>query len=227
MDRPRTVCRFLILGSASPGLLRQSSETLAGRIYYHQLNGFAADEVGLENHRQLWLRGGFPRSYLARTLSASVEWRQSFIKTFLERDLPQLGITVHSRTMNRFWHMLAHYHGQVWNASEFARSFGVADTTVRSYLDTLSAGLVVQQLLPWHANLSSAKSKRPKFTFPIQGCCTVYSMSEPLTIYSPTPRWGLPGRALFCNRLYASTGLMGTSVFSGPPTQGLNWICSL
>jgi uncharacterized protein len=162
VDRPRAVWRFLILGSASPGLLRQSSETLAGRIYYHQLNGFAADEVGLENHRQLWLRGGFPRSYLARTLSASVEWRQSFIKTFLERDLPQLGITVHSRTMNRFWHMLAHYHGQVWNASEFARSFGVADTTVRTYLDTLSAGLVVQQLLPWHANLSKRQVKAPK-----------------------------------------------------------------
>jgi hypothetical protein len=162
VDRPRTVCRFLILGSASPGLLQQSSETLAGRIYYHQLNGFAADEVGFENYKPLWLRGGFPRSYLARNLSASVEWRQSFIKTFLERDLPQLGITVHSKTMNRFWHMLAHYHGQIWNASEFARSFGVADTTVRSYLDILSAGLVVQQLLPWHENLSKRQVKAPK-----------------------------------------------------------------
>jgi predicted AAA+ superfamily ATPase len=162
VDRPRGQCRFLILGSASPGLLRQSSETLAGRILYHQLSGFTMDEIGPENHMLLWLRGGFPRSYLARTHTESDEWRRGFIKTFLERDLPQLGITIRSTTLNRFWRMLAHYHGQIWNSSDFARSFGVADTTVRHYLDLLTSALVIQQLPPWHENISKRQVKAPK-----------------------------------------------------------------
>jgi predicted AAA+ superfamily ATPase len=162
VDRPRGQCRFLILGSASPGLLRQSSETLAGRILYHQLSGFTMDEIGPENHMLLWLRGGFPRSYLARTHTESDEWRRGFIKTFLERDLPQLGITIRSTTLNRFWRMLAHYHGQMWNSSDFARSFGVADTTVRHYLDLLTSALVIQQLPPWHENISKRQVKAPK-----------------------------------------------------------------
>ena len=107
VDRPKRAARFLILGSASPGLLRQSSETLAGRIIYHRLNGFMLDEVGIENHKKLWLRGGFPRAYLAGTHSASHEWRQSFIQTFLERDIPQLGISIRASTLYRFWQMLA------------------------------------------------------------------------------------------------------------------------
>jgi predicted AAA+ superfamily ATPase len=162
VDRPRGQCRFLILGSASPGLLRQSSETLAGRIFYHQLNGFTMDEIGPENHTLLWLRGGFPRSYLARTHTESDEWRRGFIRTFLERDLPQLGITIRSTTLNRFWRMLAHYHGQIWNSSDFARSFGVADTTVRNYLDLMTSALVIQQLPPWHENISKRQVKAPK-----------------------------------------------------------------
>jgi hypothetical protein len=162
VDRPRSPSRFLILGSASPGLLRQGSETLAGRILYHQLNGFSLDEIGTDNHNQLWLRGGFPRSYLARTHAESDEWRRGFVRTFLERDLPQLGISIRSTTLNRFWRMLAHYHGQIWNASEFARSFGVADTTVRNYLDLMTSALVVQQLLPWHENISKRQVKAPK-----------------------------------------------------------------
>ncbi|UCE07741.1 MAG: ATP-binding protein [bacterium] len=162
VDRPKKYTRFLILGSASPGLLRQGSETLAGRIYYHQLNGFMLDETGEETYKQLWLRGGFPRSYLARTQSESEEWRRGFIRTFLERDLPQLGITIRSSTLARFWRMLAHYHGQLWNSSEFARSFGVADTTVRNYLDLMTSALVIQQLLPWHENISKRQIKAPK-----------------------------------------------------------------
>lgn len=162
VDRPRGQCRFLILGSASPRLLRQSSETLAGRIFYHQLNGFMMDEIGPENHMRLWLRGGFPRSYLARTHTESDEWRRGFIRTFLERDLPQLGITIRSTTLNRFWRMLAHYHGQIWNSSEFARSFGVADTTVRNYLDLMTSALIIQQLPPWHENISKRQVKAPK-----------------------------------------------------------------
>ena len=162
VDRPKLPARFLILGSASPDLLRQSAETLAGRIIYHKLDGFSLDEVGAEQHMQLWISGRFPRSFLARSHAESEEWRRAFTRTFLERDLPQLGITIRSDTLRRFWTMLAHYHGQTWNASEFGRSFGVADTTVRNYLDLLSSALVVRQLLPWHENISKRQVKAPK-----------------------------------------------------------------
>jgi predicted AAA+ superfamily ATPase len=135
---------------------------LAGRIYYHELGGFTLDEVGRKNLERLWLRGGFPRSYLAKTDKTSDEWRRGFIRTFLERDLPQLGITIRSMTLHRFWNMLAHYHGQTWNASEFGRSFGVADTTVRNYLDLLTSALVIRQLPPWHENISKRQVKSPK-----------------------------------------------------------------
>ncbi len=162
VDRPRKGTRFLVLGSASPELLRQGSETLAGRIVYHELGGFWLGELGTDEHRRLWLRGGLPRSYLARSLKDSHEWRRGFVQTFLERDLPQLGVNVSATTMRRFWTMLAHYHGQTWNASEFGRSFGVADTTVRGYLDRLTAALVVQQLQPWHENISKRQVRAPK-----------------------------------------------------------------
>jgi len=161
-DRAKTPARFLILGSASPELLQSSSETLAGRVTFHHLKGFSLNEVGIDNGTDLWLRGGFPRAYLAGSHTASHQWRRDFIRTFLERDLPQLGITVRATTMQRFWNMLAHYHGQVWNASEFGRSFGVADTTVRNYLDVLSAALVVRQLQPWYENISKRQVKSPK-----------------------------------------------------------------
>ena len=162
VDRPKSATHFLVLGSASPDLLRQSAETLAGRIFYHELGGFSLEEVGVENHLQLWLRGGFPRSYLARTHAGSDEWRRGFIRTFLERDLPQLGIIIRSTTLRRFWTMIAHYHGQIWNGSEFARSFGVADTTVRNYLDLMTSALVIRQLSPWHENISKRQVKAPK-----------------------------------------------------------------
>lgn len=161
-DRPGTPCRFLVIGSASLELLRQSSETLAGRIVYHRLGGFALDEVGAKEGDRLWCRGGFPRSFLARTESESMEWRRGFIRTFVERDLPQLGSRIGSSTLRRFWTMLAHYHGQTWNSSEFARSFGVADTTVRHYLDLLTSSLVIRQLQPWHANIGKRQVKAPK-----------------------------------------------------------------
>lgn len=161
-DRPKSSTRFLMLGSASPELLRQGAETLAGRIIYHELGGFSLDEVGIKNYLRLWLRGEFPRAYLASSDTMSEEWRRGFIRTFLERDLPQLGINIRSTTMHRFWSMLAHSHGQIWSASEFGRSFGVADTTVRNYLDLLSSALVVRQLLPWHENISKRQVKSPK-----------------------------------------------------------------
>jgi len=159
--RPRRT-RFLVLGSASPALLRQSSESLAGRIAYYELPGVSLREAGAVNATRLWLRGGFPLSYLARSDATSMEWRQQFTRTFVERDLPGLGIRVAPETMRRFWSMIAHRHGQLWNASEIGRSFGLADTTVRSYLDTLSDALVVRQLKPWHENLGKRQVKSPK-----------------------------------------------------------------
>ncbi len=161
-DRRPLPARFLILGSASPDLLRQSSETLAGRIFYHELAGLGLNEVGPERINELWLRGGFPRAWLARSDAAAFRWLESFARTFLERDLPGLGIRIPAATLRRFWTMLAHWHGQVWNSSEFARSFGVADTTVRRYLDILSDAMVVRQLQPYHANLSKRQVKSPK-----------------------------------------------------------------
>jgi predicted AAA+ superfamily ATPase len=164
-DRPRHPARFLVLGSASPELLRQSSESLAGRVAYHELGGFSLEDVGNERADRLWLRGGFPRSFLARTEREGDEWRRAFVRTFVERDLPQLGVTIPPATLERFWAMLAHYHGQVWNASEFARSFGVSDATVRRYLDLLSATFAVRVLLPWSENLGKRQVRSPKVYF--------------------------------------------------------------
>jgi predicted AAA+ superfamily ATPase len=161
-DRKPRPARFLVLGSASPALLRQSSESLAGRISHYELGGLSPGEVGWKNLNQLWIRGGFPLAYLARTHRQSTEWRRELIQTFLERDLPQLGVTIPAATLRRFWTMLAHYHGQTWNSSAFASSFGVADTTVRRYLDLLASAFVAQILLPWSENLGKRQVKSPK-----------------------------------------------------------------
>ena len=161
-DRPARPARFLILGSASPEMLRQSSESLAGRVAYHELGGFSLEDVGLGKADRLWLRGGFPRAFLARSERESDEWRRGFVRSFVERDLPQLGVTIPGATLERFWAMLAHYHGQVWNASEFAGSFGVSSVTVRRYLDLLSATFTVRQLLPWSENLGKRQVRSPK-----------------------------------------------------------------
>lgn len=164
-DRPKRPARFLVLGSASPHLLKQSSETLAGRIAFHELPGFSLDEVGPHQLRRLWLRGGFPRAYTARSLADSARWRRDFIRTFLEQDLPQLDVSTPASTLRRFWSMLAHVHGQTLNWSELGRSMGVADTTVRSYLDILEGTLVVRTLKPWHQNISKRQVKAPKVLF--------------------------------------------------------------
>ena len=161
-DRRPRPGRFLVLGSASPDLLRQSSESLAGRISYYELNGLGLDEIREGRISRRWLRGGFPSAYLARSQRNCFEWLESFCRTFMERDLAQLGVRTPGATLRRFWAMLAHRHGQTWNSSEFARSFGVADTTVRRYLDILTDTLVVRQLPPWHANLNKRQVKAPK-----------------------------------------------------------------
>jgi predicted AAA+ superfamily ATPase len=154
--------RYLVLGSAAPELLQQSSETLAGRIAFHHLGPFTIDELNKTDLDQLWLRGGFPRSYLASSDTASFEWRINFIRTFVEQDLPSLGSKVPAPTIERFWRMLAHSHGQIWNSSRFASSFGVADSTIRRYVDTLTASLVVDQLTPWHENVGKRQVRAPK-----------------------------------------------------------------
>lgn len=161
-DRKPLPARFLTLGSASPDLLRQSSESLAGRIETVAMSGFGRGELGRSLLNRHWLRGGFPPSLLARTESDSLAWRKNFVQTFLERDLPQLGIGVPSAALHRFWMMLAHYHGQTWNAAEPARSLGVSEPTVRRYLDILSGVFMVRQLAPWHANLKKRQVKAPK-----------------------------------------------------------------
>jgi len=161
-DRPRRPARFLILGSASRDLLQQSSETLAGRIAYHELGGFDLSETGAERISRLWQRGAFPRSYLARSEKASLAWRREFVATFLERDLRTLGFDLPPAAVGRFWSMLAHYHGQIWNGSEFARAFGVSESTVRRYLDALTGTFMVRALRPWSENLSKRQVKAPK-----------------------------------------------------------------
>jgi uncharacterized protein len=161
-DRPRSPARFLVLGSASGDLLRQTSESLAGRIAYHELPGLNADEVPRSRLRLLWQRGGFPRSFLARSNAESVRWRDDFVRTFLERDLAALGVRVPPPTLFRFWSMLAHYHAQIWNGAELARAFAMSESTVRSYLDVLSGTFMVRQLLPWHENLAKRQVRSPK-----------------------------------------------------------------
>jgi predicted AAA+ superfamily ATPase len=166
-DREHTPTRFLLLGSAAPELLRHTSETLAGRVVFHELEGLALDEIAASATEDnwldtRWLRGGFPRAYLAADSAASRVWREAFIRTYLERDLPQLGIRLPAVTLRRFWSMLAHYHGQTWNGSELARALGVSDKTVSRYLDILEGTFMAFRLPPWHANLGKREVKAPK-----------------------------------------------------------------
>jgi hypothetical protein len=161
-DRPRSGTRFLVLGSASPDIVKGAAETLAGRVEFVELGGFDVGETGEATWERLWLRGGFPRSWLARKAEDSIAWREGLIRTFLERDVPQLGIGVPAPTMRRFWTMLAHYHGQTWNASAIGAAMGLSDKTVRSYLDILTGTFMVRQLQPWHENLGKRLVKSPK-----------------------------------------------------------------
>lgn len=161
-DRRPLPARFLVLGRASPDLLRQGSESLAGRIAFHELDGFDLAEVGADAWRRLWLRGGFPEAWRARDARRSARWRRNFIRTFVERDLPDLGVSLSPRLLGDFWTMLALYHGQTWNASELARAFGVTRATIQGYLDKMTGAYVVRQLRPWRENLGKRVVKAPK-----------------------------------------------------------------
>jgi len=166
MDENRKNGQFIILGSASPDLIKQSSETLAGRISYFELTPFVLKEVSEDNHlktlRKLWLRGGFPRSYLASNEKESIEWRLDFIRTFLERDIPQLGFRTPAKTLERFWRICAHLHGQLLNSSKLGESMGVSHHTVRSYVDMLEQSFVLRVLRPYESNLRKRLIKSPK-----------------------------------------------------------------
>jgi uncharacterized protein len=165
VDRPDNQARFLILGSASPDIVANVSQTLAGRVEFIELFGFHLQEVGAEKWQSLWLRGGFPRSFLAASDEDSAAWREGFVRTFLERDVPQLGIQIPAAAMRRFWTMLAHYHGQTWNGAELGRAMGLSAKTVCSYLDILSGTFMVRQLQPWFVNVSKRQVKSPKIYF--------------------------------------------------------------
>ncbi len=162
VDRPDNEARFLLLGSASPQLVKGVSESLAGRVGLVDLGGFNLGETGADAWRTLWERGGFPRAFLARSGKGSALWRRDFVRTFLERDIPQLGITIPAESLRRFWTMIAHYHGQTWNASEFARSLGSSEATARRYLDILAGAFMVRVLPPWFENLKKRQVKAPK-----------------------------------------------------------------
>ena len=162
VDRKRTAGRFLILGSASPEVIRHSSESLAGRIIYHELSPFSLAEINSESFQKLWLRGGYPESYLLRSNDGSFRWREAFIKTYLEMDIPQLGIHIPAQQIRRFWTMIAHSHGQLWNASKIAGSLGISAPTVRSYLDILEETFIVRQIQPYHSNIKKRLIKSPK-----------------------------------------------------------------
>jgi predicted AAA+ superfamily ATPase len=165
VDRPENKVRFLILGSASPDIIANVSQTLAGRVEFIELTGFQLSEVGVDAWQTLWLRGGFPRSFLATRDEDSVAWREGFIRTFLERDVPQLGFQIPGAAMRRFGTMLAHCHGQIWNGAELSRAMGLTAKTVRRYLDILSGTFMIRQLQPWFANVSKRQVKSPKIYF--------------------------------------------------------------
>jgi predicted AAA+ superfamily ATPase len=161
-DRKGTPARFLILGSASGNLMRQTSESLAGRMERIVIGGFSLAELGSKAEQQLWLRGGLPLSYLAGSNTDSIVWRKNFIQTLLERDFPQWGVRIAATALQRFWTMVAHYHGQIWNSAEPARALGVSESTTRRYLDLLTDAFMVRQLQPYHANLKKRQVKSPK-----------------------------------------------------------------
>jgi len=192
--------KFVILGSASRDLIRQSSESLAGRIAYYYLGGFRLHDIGQENMKTMWLRGGLPRSFLAASDEESHLWRNQYVTTFLERDIPQLGITIPARTLRRFWLMLSHYHGQILNYAELGRSFGVSDMTVRKYCDILEGTFMIRILQPWYANIGKRIVKRPKLYLRDSGLFhSLLSIESPEQLYA-SPKLGASweGFALDC-----------------------------
>ena len=199
--------RYLILGSASRDLIRQGNETLAGRILFLHLSGFTLDEVNPSNWRQLWWRGGFPRSYLAPNDELGSKWREDYISTFLERDIPQFGIQVPAATLRRFWIMLSHYHGNLINYSDLGRSLQVADTTIRHYIDILESTFMIRVLHPWFTNTSKRLVKRPKIYLNDSGLFHTLQSIESHTFLESHPKLGASWEGFALNQLIHLSGL--------------------
>lgn len=207
VDRPQNAARFLVLGSASPQLVHAAAESLAGRIGFVDLTGFDLTEVDSAQRDRLWLRGGFPRAFLAGDDTASMIWRQDFIRTFLERDIPQLGITIPAETLRRFWTMVAHYHGQTWNSAEFARSLGASEVTARRYLDILAGAYMVRILPPWYENLGKRQVKSPKTYVRDSGILHGLLQLETLSDLQAHPKLGASWEGFAIEQII---GLLGT-----------------
>lgn len=205
-DRPDLPARFLILGSASPDLIKSSSESLAGRIRYVDMTGLTLDEAGAEAYRPLWLRGGFPESYLASSESASVVWRENFIRTFLERDIPALGIRIPAERLRRFWSMTAHYHGQVWNASAIGSSMGMNHATMSDYLDLLAGAFVLRRLPAWHDNAGKRLVKTPKAYVRDSGLLHTLMGIPDLAALQGHPKLGASWEGFALEQILAVTG---------------------
>jgi len=189
-DRRPSRVKFLLLGSASLTLVKGVSESLAGRALFVKIPGFSLGEVGAENADRLWLRGSFPRAYLAPDIGAAARWLDGFVSTFLERDLPQMGIRVPAEALRRFWLMLAHYHGQICNFSELARAMGISPNTARSYMDILSGSFMLRVLPPWHENLKKRQVKAPKVYFRDSGLLHLLLGVQTMRQLRSHPRYG-------------------------------------
>ena len=214
VDRGRkSHAQFIILGSASPDLLAQSSESLAGRISYVEMNGFSLGLLEQKDTRRLWVRGGFPRSFLARSHAVSFQWRQDFVTTFLERDIPGFGIRIPAHQLRRFWAMLSHYHGQVFRASEIARSLMVADTTARHYLDVLSQTFLIRQLQPWFYNTKKRLVKRPKIYFRDSGLLHALLSLTRFEDLQSSPKLGASWEGFALEQVIEHLGLRAQDVF--------------
>jgi len=205
-DRPQVPARFLILGSASLELVKGASESLAGRISFVDVTGFTLEETGGEHLLKRWWRGGFPRAYLARDDRAASQWQEDFFRTFLEQDIPQLGIRIPASTLRRFWTMLAHYHGQIWNASELARALGSSEPAARRYLDILAGTYMVRQLPPWFENLKKRQVKAPKIYIRDSGVCHALLGLESWVALEAHPKLGASWEGFALEQILAVTG---------------------
>jgi uncharacterized protein len=205
-DRKPLPCRFLILGSASPDLMKQASDSLAGRVHFVDMTGFTLEEVGTDAQTTLWTRGGFPPAFLAESEAASWTWRQNFLRTFLERDMPQLGVRIGSETLRRFWMMVAHCHGQIWNASEIGASLGVSHHTARHYLDLLAGAYVMRVLPPWFENVGKRIIKSPKVYVRDSGLLHFLLNLSDLAALQGHPKLGASWEGFALEQIVAVTG---------------------
>ena len=218
-DRRPLPARFLILGSASPGIVQGVSESLAGRVSFVDVTGLNLAEVGPPEFRKLWWRGGFPAAFTAESDQVCGQWREDFIRTVLERDLPQLGITIPATTLRRFWMMVAHYHGQKWNSAELARSLGKSEPTTRSYLDILTGMFLVRQLQPWFENVGKRQVKAPKIYVRDSGLLHSLMKLENIASLEAHPKLGASWEGFALEQVLSITGDQDAffwSTHSGP-----------